>query len=49
MFYISVRYPDAFPGSAPFEIITEEQADRALHASLSIMAMVKEKIAHAAK
>ena len=49
MFYISGRYPDAFPGGAPFEIITEEQAERALHAAISITAMVKEKIEHAAK
>ena len=49
MFYISGRYPDAFPGGAPFEIITEAQADRALHAALFIMAKVKEKIEHVAQ
>lgn len=49
MFYLSGRYPDAFPGGAPFEIITEEQAERALYAATSITAMVKEKIEHAAQ
>ncbi len=49
MFYISGLYPDAFPGGAPFEIITEEQADRAMHAAIFITAMVKVKIEHAAQ
>jgi len=49
MFYLSGRYPDAFPGGAPFDIITEEQADRALQAAISITAMVKVTIEHAAQ
>jgi HEPN domain-containing protein len=30
LYYISGRYPDAFPAGAPFELITEGQAARAL-------------------
>ncbi|GAB4373285.1 MAG: HEPN domain-containing protein [Spirochaetales bacterium] len=29
-YYISTRYPDAFPAGAPFEYYTEEQASEAL-------------------
>lgn len=30
LYYVSGRYPDAFPAGAPFELITEGQAARAL-------------------
>ena len=36
LYYISGRYPDAFPAGAPFEMITKKQAERALRASLEI-------------
>ena len=36
LYYISGRYPDAFPAGAPFELITKEQAERALKASREI-------------
>ena len=29
-YYISTRYPDAFPSGAPFQFFTEEQANEAL-------------------
>lgn len=30
LYYISARYPDAFPGGAPFEYFTEDQANEAV-------------------
>jgi HEPN domain-containing protein len=36
LYYISGRYPDAFPDGAPFEILTREQAERALTAARTI-------------
>ena len=44
LYYISGRYPDAFPGGAPFEMLSEEQARRALGAARRMMAMVGQKI-----
>lgn len=44
LYYISSRYPDAFPGGAPFEILTEGQASRALQSATEIIAAVKQKI-----
>lgn len=44
LYYVSGRYPDAFPGGAPFEILTAEQARRALSAAESIVALVREKV-----
>ena len=29
LYYISARYPDAFPSGAPFEYFTKDQADEA--------------------
>jgi HEPN domain-containing protein len=45
LYYISGRYPDAFPGGAPFEILTREQAERALKAALEIFQIVSGRIA----
>jgi HEPN domain-containing protein len=33
IFYIAGRYPDAFPAGAPFEMITREQAEKAVAAA----------------
>ena len=44
IYYISARYPDAFPDGAPFEIITREQAERALHSSREIYRSVRQRI-----
>ena len=30
LYYISARYPDAFPAGAPFEFFTEDQAEEAV-------------------
>ena len=30
LYYISARYPDAFPSGAPFEYFTHEQAEEAV-------------------
>ncbi|MDH5298369.1 MAG: HEPN domain-containing protein [Desulfobulbaceae bacterium] len=44
LYYISGRYPDAFPGGAPFEMFGEEQASRALASARTMMDIVREKI-----
>lgn len=44
IYYISARYPDAFPDGAPFEILTPEQAERALKASREIYRIVRDRI-----
>ncbi len=36
IYYISGRYPDAYPGGAPFDMLTQEQAERALVAAEGI-------------
>lgn len=36
LYYISARYPDAFPAGAPFEMLTHEQAQQALQAAREI-------------
>ncbi|MCX8043216.1 MAG: HEPN domain-containing protein [Desulfobacterota bacterium] len=45
LYYISGRYPDAFPAGAPFEMITREQAERALAAAKNIIAWVEKELA----
>jgi len=40
LYYISARYPDAFPGGAPFEIITKDQANRALASAREIYQVI---------
>jgi len=37
LYYISGRYPDAFPGGAPFEMLSKEQAERALASARFIL------------
>lgn len=44
LFYISARYPDAFPAGAPFEIITTEQAQRAIEAATEIFRILRERL-----
>jgi HEPN domain-containing protein len=44
LFYISARYPDAFPAGAPFEIITTEQAQRAIAAATEIFRILRERL-----
>jgi len=45
LYYISGRYPDAFPAGAPFEMFTGEQAGRALAAARDIITWVEKEIA----
>lgn len=40
LYYISGRYPDAFPAGAPFEMFTIEQAERALAAAERLCVLV---------
>jgi len=44
LYYISGRYPDAFPGGAPFEILTQEQAERALKAATALVREVSDRL-----
>ena len=44
LYYVSGRYPDAFPGGAPFEILTAEQARSTLAAADSIAALVRDRV-----
>lgn len=44
LYYISGRYPDAFPAGAPFEMLGKEQAERALEAAQEIYAIISERI-----
>jgi HEPN domain-containing protein len=44
LYYISGRYPDAFPGGAPFEMITKEQAERTLGAAQAIFTEISNRI-----
>lgn len=41
LYYISTRYPDAFPSGAPYEYFTKEQADEALANAASILEVVR--------
>lgn len=40
LYYISGRYPDAFPAGAPFEMFTIEQAERAFSSAETLYALV---------
>lgn len=40
-YYISARYPDAFPAGAPFEFFTQNQAEEALGFAETIIRTVK--------
>jgi len=44
LFYISGRYPDAFPGGAPFELIGADQSERALAAAQTVLEFVTERL-----
>jgi len=44
LYYISARYPDAFPSGAPFEYFTKDQAEEAVSFTEAILRMVKEKM-----
>lgn len=44
LYYISARYPDALPSGAPYEIITEEQADKALTSAREIFSTIQKRL-----
>lgn len=44
LYYISARYPDALPSGAPFEIITEEQAAKALSSAREIFSIIQTRL-----
>ncbi len=44
LYYISARYPDALPSGAPFEIITREQAEKALESAQKIYSILKTRL-----
>lgn len=44
LYYISGRYPDAFPAGAPFELFTAGQASRALESAKQVLSLVYEKM-----
>lgn len=44
LYYVSGRYPDAFPGGAPFEILTADQARSAVTAAETVVALVRGRI-----
>ncbi len=44
LYYISGRYPGAFPAGAPFELITEAQANRALAAAEAVVGEVTRRM-----
>lgn len=46
IYYISARYPDALPSGAPYEIITEEQASRALQAAREMITIIAKRLEH---
>ena len=46
LYYISARYPDAFPSGAPFEYFAEDQAAEATAYAEYIVAAVGQAIAH---
>jgi HEPN domain-containing protein len=44
IYYIAARYPDALPDGAPFEILTQGQAERALLSARTIFLLIKERM-----
>lgn len=48
LYYISARYPDAFPSGAPFEYFTEDQATEAAAFAEFIVAAAEDAIEHGA-
>ena len=45
LYYISARYPDAFPSGAPFEYFTHDQAEEAVTFAEKIVAAIHAKVA----
>jgi len=45
LYYISARYPDAFPSGAPFEYFAQDQAAEACGFAEKIIEIVKTKVA----
>ena len=43
-YYISTRYPDAFPSGAPFQFFTKEQADEAFEFASVFLARIADLI-----
>jgi HEPN domain-containing protein len=44
LYYITARYPDAFPTGAPFEYFTQDQAAEAAQFAEAIVGLVKGKM-----
>lgn len=44
LYYISTRYPDAFPSGAPFEFFTQPQADEAYELALRVVEFVSREM-----
>ncbi len=49
IYYIAGRYPDAYPAGAPFELISREQAERALHAGDTIVNDIRARMEEGAE
>lgn len=45
-YYISARYPDAFPSGAPFQFFTEEQAAEAVQFADNFLKSVTSHLSH---
>jgi len=45
LYYISARYPDAFPSGAPFEYFTRDQGEEAVSFAERIIAAVRARVA----
>ncbi len=41
LYYISARYPDAFPSGAPFEYFTRDQAEEAVQYAEALVAATR--------
>ncbi len=46
LYYISGRYPDAFPAGAPFELFTARQAETAVEAARKVLDWVRGVMKH---
>ena len=44
IYYISARYPDALPAGAPFELMSMEQASRALESAETIIDVIRKRL-----
>jgi HEPN domain-containing protein len=45
LYFISARYPDAFPSGAPFEFFTRDQAEEAVSFAEKIVESVRSRTA----